>query len=241
RGAASAGGNSTSASPSCSSSSSSSSSNSGGGQQTEFYALAEAPDLCLPLVKGVSRDKKSKRWAVYYKGQRHYFYDKNCGGCKEAYTLAVHLRRQQVEEVEIIQVYEEQLQQMQQGAPGHCIRKQQLPSQLQQQDLLDLLRQLLLLQLTSVKDLLLQTGLWKAIISQPPADQQQELQQQQQQQQQQQEQQELQHDALTSAKADIPAAAAADTVAAAASAFAAAADKEIATEAAEETGMCMDS
>ena len=123
----------------------------------------------------------------------------------------------------------------------HCIRKQQLPSQLQQQDLLDLLRQLLLLQLTSVKDLLLQTGLWKAIISQPPADQQQELQQQQQQQQQQQEQQELQHDALTSAKADIPAAAAADTVAAAASAFAAAADKEIATEAAEETGMCMDS
>ncbi|KAL8274907.1 hypothetical protein Esti_001196 [Eimeria stiedai] len=82
----------------------------------ESYALLEYPDLVLPVVKGVSRDKKSRRWAVYYRGQRHYFYDKNCGGCRRAYELALQLRRQQVEEVEISQVCDDLLQQMQQGA-----------------------------------------------------------------------------------------------------------------------------
>ncbi|OEH79825.1 AP2 domain transcription factor ap2x-4 [Cyclospora cayetanensis] len=89
-----------------------------GPEMVESYVLLEHPELVLPVIKGVSRDKKSRRWAVYYRGQRHYFYDKNCGGCRKAYELAVHLRRQQVEEVEISQVYDEQLQQMQQGPPG---------------------------------------------------------------------------------------------------------------------------
>ncbi|PHJ23515.1 ap2 domain transcription factor ap2x-4 [Cystoisospora suis] len=45
-------------------------------QHVETYTLPDYPDLSLPVVKGVSRDKKSKRWAVYYKNQRRYFYDK---------------------------------------------------------------------------------------------------------------------------------------------------------------------
>ena len=261
----------------------------------ESYVLLEHPDLVLPVVKGVSRDKKSRRWAVYYKGQRHYFYDKNCGGCRRAYELAVHLRRQQVEEVEICQVYDEQLQQMQQGPPGapdnrgpcpgpclralvayllsdfadfmrdrgqetvgidaemataaaavaaahaaaakhaagttpildhiavlrHCIVSQQLPSQLPAQQQLQLLRQLLLLQLASVKDLLLQTGLWRAILSHAAARQQQQ-----------------QQESLTSSKAELSAPS--DAVAAAATSAAAAESHAAPAETAEETAMCVD-
>ncbi|EPR61984.1 AP2 domain transcription factor AP2X-4 [Toxoplasma gondii GT1] len=91
----------------------------------EYYALPDCPDVSLPVIKGVSRDKKSRRWAVYYRNQRRYFYDKKeekpakekkeeeatvispHAGVKEAYEMAVQLRRQQVQEVELLQMYEE--------------------------------------------------------------------------------------------------------------------------------------
>ncbi|XP_026194540.1 uncharacterized protein LOC34619297 [Cyclospora cayetanensis] len=275
-----------------------------GPEMVESYVLLEHPELVLPVIKGVSRDKKSRRWAVYYRGQRHYFYDKNCGGCRKAYELAVHLRRQQVEEVEISQVYDEQLQQMQQGPPGtpetrgpcpgpclralvayllselstflkekggealgvdpevaaaastvaaahaaaakhaagtspildhiallrHCITEQKLPSQLQQQQLLLLIKQLLLLQLSSVRDFLLQTGLWRTIANQATAGQQQQQQQQQ--------QQPLHEDSGSSSscspKPEVT------TPAAEAAASAAASHAEAVLESADDTAMCVD-
>ncbi|PFH33739.1 AP2 domain transcription factor AP2X-4 [Besnoitia besnoiti] len=98
----------------------------------EYYVLPDCPDVSLPVIKGVSRDKKSRRWAVYYRNQRRYFYDRKeekptkekkekedetptaaaaslspHAGVKEAYEMAVQLRRQQVQEVELLQMYEE--------------------------------------------------------------------------------------------------------------------------------------
>ncbi|CBZ54418.1 unnamed protein product [Neospora caninum Liverpool] len=91
----------------------------------EYYVLPDCPEVSLPVIKGVSRDKKSRRWAVYYRNQRRYFYDKKeeklCkekkedeapslsphAGVKEAYEMAVQLRRQQVQEVELLQMFEE--------------------------------------------------------------------------------------------------------------------------------------
>lgn len=202
----------------------------------ESYVLAEHPHLVLPVVKGVSRDKKSRRWAVYYRGQRHYFYDKNAGGCRRAYKLAVGLRRQQVEEVELLQSFEEIVAGQQRTAaaecrpcPGPCMRavvaallfdlvqyldekgerelglgpsavsalvsvvkahaaavktavgaapvidhiavlkkcisEQLLPSQLPPAQLLLLLQKLLVLQMHSACDLLVQTGLWRCIVA----------------------------------------------------------------------------
>ncbi|KAL8429887.1 hypothetical protein Efla_004701 [Eimeria flavescens] len=305
------------------SSSSSSSSSMGGsvglcgsGELVDSYVLLEYPDLVLPVVKGVSRDKKSRRWAVYYRGQRHYFYDKNCGGCRKAYELAVRLRRQQVEEVEISQVCDEHLQQMQQGAPQggpsepkgpcpssciralvafllsdfaafissrgqetlglgeeasaaaaaaaahaaaakhatgmnpilehlallrECIVHRKLPSQLLPQQQLLLLRQLLLLQLASVKDLLLQTGLWRAILLHATAGQQQQQQQQKAESSNAQINGATETAAVAAAADSASNAAAADVAAsAAAEATAAAAEATAAAAAAQEASMCVD-
>lgn len=54
---------------------------------------ATSPRL-YPIVRGVSRDNTKKRWAVYWKGYRRYFYDKFFESCIEAYRRAVQFRQQ---------------------------------------------------------------------------------------------------------------------------------------------------
>lgn len=66
-----------------------------------YYSVCEAtskedstaPRL-YPIVRGVSRDNTKKRWAVYWKGYRRYFYDKFFESCIEAYRRAVQFRQQ---------------------------------------------------------------------------------------------------------------------------------------------------
>lgn len=66
-----------------------------------YYSVCEAaikedssaPRL-YPIVRGVSRDNTKKRWAVYWKGYRRYFYDKFFESCVEAYRRAVQFRQQ---------------------------------------------------------------------------------------------------------------------------------------------------
>ena len=50
-------------------------------------------DLLYPVVRGVSRDNTKKRWAVYWKGLRRYFYDKTYESCVEAYRKGVLFRQ----------------------------------------------------------------------------------------------------------------------------------------------------
>nr|CEL66571.1 TPA: AP2 domain transcription factor AP2VIIa-8 [Neospora caninum Liverpool] len=46
-----------------------------------------------PVVRGVSRDNTKRRWAVYWKGNRKYFYDKFYEDCYQAYLHAVDFRK----------------------------------------------------------------------------------------------------------------------------------------------------
>ncbi|PFH31272.1 AP2 domain transcription factor AP2VIIa-8 [Besnoitia besnoiti] len=46
-----------------------------------------------PVVRGVSRDNTKRRWAVYWKGNRKYFYDKFYEDCYQAYLHAVNFRK----------------------------------------------------------------------------------------------------------------------------------------------------
>lgn len=70
-----------------------------------YYNVSEAPTTKLaggkerryPIVRGVSRDNTKKRWAVYWKGYRRYFYDKFYDSCPQAYKRAVHFRQQATE------------------------------------------------------------------------------------------------------------------------------------------------
>ncbi|KAL8428377.1 hypothetical protein ACSSS7_007264 [Eimeria intestinalis] len=66
-----------------------------------YYSVCEAvnkeeatPARLYPVVRGVSRDNTKKRWAVYWKGYRRYFYDKFFESCVEAYRRAVQFRQQ---------------------------------------------------------------------------------------------------------------------------------------------------
>ncbi|CDJ62335.1 hypothetical protein, conserved [Eimeria necatrix] len=66
-----------------------------------YYSVCEAAgkeeassQRLYPIVRGVSRDNTKKRWAVYWKGYRRYFYDKFFESCVEAYKRAVHFRQQ---------------------------------------------------------------------------------------------------------------------------------------------------
>ncbi|KAL8271219.1 hypothetical protein Esti_004880 [Eimeria stiedai] len=66
-----------------------------------YYSVCEAtnkeestPARLYPVVRGVSRDNTKKRWAVYWKGYRRYFYDKFFESCIEAYRRAVQFRQQ---------------------------------------------------------------------------------------------------------------------------------------------------
>lgn len=47
-----------------------------------------------PVVRGVSRDNTKRRWAVYWKGNRKYFYDKFYEDSYQAYLQAVDFRKQ---------------------------------------------------------------------------------------------------------------------------------------------------
>eukprot|EP00920_Eleutheroschizon_duboscqi_P003702 GHVT01008572.1.p1 GENE.GHVT01008572.1~~GHVT01008572.1.p1 ORF type:complete len:421 (+),score=116.88 GHVT01008572.1:85-1263(+) len=60
-----------------------------------YYPLCEAPNLRLRVYKGVSRDRRSRRWAVYDKGHRHYFYDRLFGGLEASYLVAITTRKAQ--------------------------------------------------------------------------------------------------------------------------------------------------
>lgn len=57
-----------------------------------FYAVQDGGAEEFPVVRGVSRDNTKKRWAVYWKGYRRYFYDRLHRSCAEAYRLAVIFR-----------------------------------------------------------------------------------------------------------------------------------------------------
>ncbi|XP_026193690.1 uncharacterized protein LOC34619030 [Cyclospora cayetanensis] len=65
-----------------------------------YYSVCEAAgkedstQRLYPIVRGVSRDNTKKRWAVYWKGYRRYFYDKFFESCIEAYRRAVQFRQQ---------------------------------------------------------------------------------------------------------------------------------------------------
>ncbi|KFG57457.1 AP2 domain transcription factor AP2VIIa-8, partial [Toxoplasma gondii RUB] len=73
-----------------------------GAGSTPFYSVSEGAmskkvilrsHRFYPVIRGVSRDNTKRRWAVYWKGNRKYFYDKFYEDCYQAYLHAVDFRK----------------------------------------------------------------------------------------------------------------------------------------------------